>query len=122
VAATAEQRTCNQSRRSAKRTPALVLESPRRRQTDQNTGPNKRHRLANHIGNDSVTIGAERHPDADLVRPARDRVSRHAVKAEGREHRRQDTEHAERVASSLWKNALSSIQWTLRRVQSDSQL
>ena len=47
-----------------------------------------------HHPDDLPAIGAERHPDADLVRALRDAVGRHAIEADGGEHQRDDAEQS----------------------------
>ena len=45
-------------------------------------------RLPHHHAQHVATLGAERHPDADFLRPLRDAVRDHAVDADGGEQKR----------------------------------
>ena len=56
--------------------------------------PTRHDGLADEKPRHAPRLGAERHPDADLPRPARDRVRHHAIQADHGQQRRQHAEHA----------------------------
>ena len=55
---------------------------------DGEPGAGQLHSAAQHHPQDAAAIGAERHPDADLVSPLGCRVRQHAVDADRRQHQR----------------------------------